>query len=162
MVETLAVLAMIFTAGIGFGLQALLLGAIRVRRGLLLAVQVSLLGTFAGLTAILATQQQSHRRLFLAVAAVASAAALVFLVRGLPRYYGVVGLLGLLYLIASAAGVSRLGVGVTVAGVVAGQMLSSILLDQAGALGVARRQLTAARVLGSVMVVLGVALIRLG
>ncbi|MDQ6713191.1 MAG: DMT family transporter [Candidatus Dormibacteraeota bacterium] len=155
-------LAFALIAGITLGVQFLLLGAIRVRRGVARSVELNFLGAFAGLAAILVFQAHGTEVPLLALGAIASAVVLVLLTRSLPIYFGGVGLLAVVYLVASAVGVQRLGVGVTVATVVAGQMFASIMLDRIGALGLVRREVTVGRALGAALVVVGAALMRLG
>jgi transporter family-2 protein len=70
------------------------------------------------------------------------------------------GLLGAFYVSAVVLLVPRLGVAVTLGLTVAGQMVAALLLDQAGAMGLASRPITGARVLGAVLLVAAVVLIR--
>ncbi|MFN2591968.1 MAG: DMT family transporter [Candidatus Dormibacteria bacterium] len=159
--EAAVALALVFLAGMSVGLQSALLGAIRMRRGVLGSTRISYAGTLAGGAAILAVQGGADR-LHLLISAVAVGIALGLLIRGMPPAVAVVGLLGLFYITATGNGVTKLGVGVTVAAVVAGQMFASLLLDAGGALGMARRSMTLPRAAGAVLLVAGVALIRLG
>lgn len=161
MAEQAAALLLVLAAGVGVSLQSALLGAVRVRQGVLLSMRLSFAGTFAGCAALNALGPGSDR-LLLGIAALAVGAVLAAASRGLPRGYWGAGLLGLLYIAASGYGVTRLGVGVTVAVVVAGQLLASLGLDAAGMLGVPRRPITTGRLAGAILLVAGVALIRLG
>jgi transporter family-2 protein len=70
------------------------------------------------------------------------------------------GLLGAFYVSAVVLLVPRLGVAVTLGLTVAGQMVAALVLDQAGAMGLASRPITGARVLGAALLVLAVVLIR--
>jgi transporter family-2 protein len=54
----------------------------------------------------------------------------------------------------------RLGVGMTLALAIAGQMSAALLLDHAGLLGLPIRQVTARHMLGAALLVAGVVLIR--
>lgn len=155
-------LATVFSAGVGVGVQAAILGAVRRRRGVVGSTRLSFTGTFVGAAAVLAPQAVAGERLLLVGSALGAAVMLALLIRGLPVAYAGVGFLGLLYLGAGANGVNHLGVGVTVAAGVAGQMFSSLALDARGALGMAHRGITRNRVVGAVLIVVAVALIRLG
>jgi transporter family-2 protein len=56
--------------------------------------------------------------------------------------------------------VPRLGLAVTLGLTVAGQMVGALLLDHAGALGMAARAVSGPRVLGAALLVVAVILIR--
>jgi transporter family-2 protein len=71
------------------------------------------------------------------------------------------GLLGAFYLVASIVLAPRLGAGTTVALVVGGQMLAALVIDQFGLLRLPVHHASLPRVAGGVLVVAGVALIRL-
>jgi transporter family-2 protein len=70
------------------------------------------------------------------------------------------GLLGATYVSAVVFLVPRLGVALTLGLTVAGQMAGALLLDHAGAFGLAARPLTGARLLGAALLVGGAVLIR--
>jgi transporter family-2 protein len=70
------------------------------------------------------------------------------------------GLLGAFYVSAVVLLVPKLGVTVTLGLTVAGQMVAALVLDQAGAMGLASRPITGARVLGAALLVAAVVLIR--
>jgi transporter family-2 protein len=70
------------------------------------------------------------------------------------------GLLGAFYVTAVVLLTPRLGVAVTLALTLAGQMAGAILLDHAGALGLATRPITAPRLVGVALLFAGVMLIR--
>ncbi len=70
------------------------------------------------------------------------------------------GLLGATYLMAVITAVPRLGVAVTMTLVVAGQTLMAVILDHYGLLGLDRHPATLPRLVGVVLVILGVLLVR--
>jgi bacterial/archaeal transporter family-2 protein len=70
------------------------------------------------------------------------------------------GLLGAGYVMATVVVTPRLGPGLTLGAVVAGQMVIALVLEQVGALDVARHPITPVRVLGVALIVAGVALLR--
>jgi len=76
-----------------------------------------------------------------------------------PWWYLLGGLLGAVYVTTILISVRTLGAGGVTAATVAGQLTMSVLVDQFGWLGVARNQLSAPRLAGIVLLVLGVALI---
>jgi bacterial/archaeal transporter family-2 protein len=71
------------------------------------------------------------------------------------------GLLGAVYVAASLVLVARLGGAVAFSLVVLGQMVTALIMDHFGWFGVAQHDLSLSRIVGVVMVVGGVALIRL-
>ena len=70
------------------------------------------------------------------------------------------GLLGAGYVLATIIVTPRLGPGLTLGAVVAGQMIVALAMEQAGALEVVRHPITLARALGVVLIVAGVVLLR--
>jgi transporter family-2 protein len=70
------------------------------------------------------------------------------------------GLVGAAYVLASIVLAPRLGAATLVAAVVAGQMLSSVLLDQYGLVGFPVHPISAVRLLGAGLVIAGVLLIQ--
>lgn len=70
------------------------------------------------------------------------------------------GLLGAAYVLATVVVTPRLGPGLTLGAIVAGQMIVALALEQAGALEVARHPITPVRVLGVALIVAGVVLLR--
>lgn len=77
-----------------------------------------------------------------------------------PGWHWIGGLLGAAYVAIATVLAPRLGAATLVAAVVAGQMLTSVLLDQYGWVGYAPHPLTAARLLGMALVIGGVILIQ--
>jgi transporter family-2 protein len=70
------------------------------------------------------------------------------------------GLLGAFYVSAVVVLTPRLGVAATLGLSVAGQMLAALLLDHYGLVGLATRPVSAQRVVGAALLVVGVVLIR--
>jgi transporter family-2 protein len=77
-----------------------------------------------------------------------------------PAWSWAGGILGAFYVTAVVLLTPRLGVAVTLALTLAGQMAGALLLDHAGALGLATRPITAPRLAGVVLVSAGVLLMR--
>lgn len=71
------------------------------------------------------------------------------------------GLFGATYIVLSIVALPRLGATQTVAFVVTGQMLTSLIFDQFGLMGLAQEPLTPVRVTAALLIVVGVVLIRL-
>ena len=83
-------------------------------------------------------------------------------VRRMPPWIFVLGgLLGATYLCLNVYLVPRIGSGAMMALAIAGQMLSALVLESNGALGLAVRDLTAGRLIGAALVVSGAAMVRL-
>lgn len=71
------------------------------------------------------------------------------------------GVLGAWYVFTSVWGVSSLGVVTLVAALILGQMAAALLIDATGALGMAVREITPARLAGAVLVAAGLLVSRL-
>jgi transporter family-2 protein len=78
---------------------------------------------------------------------------------GLSWYYLIGGLLGAVYVTTVLISVRTLGAGGVTAATIAGQLTTSVVLDQLGILGLAQRQLTPARVVGVGLLAAGVFLV---
>jgi transporter family-2 protein len=70
------------------------------------------------------------------------------------------GLIGAVYVLAAIVLAPRLGAATLIAAVVAGQMMTSLVLDQYGLVGFPVHSLTPVRVLGAALVIAGVVLIQ--
>lgn len=70
------------------------------------------------------------------------------------------GLLGTFFVAGIIVLLPRLGVTLSFSLVLAGQMLTAILFDQFGWLGVAVREISAGKIIGSILLIIGVILIR--
>lgn len=80
--------------------------------------------------------------------------------RALPAWAWAGGLYGVVFVVAAAWAVPRLGVAMTVTLMVAGQLLLSLTLDHFGALGVPRQPMNLGRIAGVALVIAGVVLVR--
>lgn len=83
-------------------------------------------------------------------------------VRALPWYAWVGGLYGAFFVAVAAFAAPRIGVGMLVVALVAGQLAMAVLLDHFGALGLAKQPLGWARVAGLLLVIAGAVLVRRG
>jgi transporter family-2 protein len=79
---------------------------------------------------------------------------------GVPWWGWMGGLFGAVYIVLGIVSVQRLGAASTVALVVAGQMLASLVFDHFGLLGLAQHPASTPRLLGAAMLIGGVILIR--
>ncbi len=82
--------------------------------------------------------------------------------RGLPWYAYVGGAYGAIFVSVAAFAAPRLGIGVTLVVLVAGQLVAAMLIDHFGGFGLARHPLTLERAGGLVLVIAGVLLVRRG
>jgi transporter family-2 protein len=78
----------------------------------------------------------------------------------LPWYYWLGGVLGGFYVFAVIVLAPRLGVAVTIALTVAGQMIFSLIIDHYGLMGIPQHSVNWARVAGVVIIIGGVVLLR--
>ena len=156
--------------GAGLAVQLSMISAMSLLRGSFEATWLSLLATVGGFT-FLVTVRALQRApatlpapfdgaiLYLLVA-VAAAAGLAVVIRGVPSYFAVTGLFAIPLLVGAGVVGSRLGIGLYLSSVVAGQLVSSVVLDHVGAFGIPVRRVDLARVGGVALLVLGVALVR--
>ena len=70
------------------------------------------------------------------------------------------GILGTFFVAGIVVLLPRLGVALSFSLVLAGQMFAAILFDQFGWLGVAVREISAGKIIGSLLLIIGVILIR--
>jgi bacterial/archaeal transporter family-2 protein len=70
------------------------------------------------------------------------------------------GMIGALYVLAAVVLAPKLGAGTLVAVVVAGQMITSLLLDQYGLIGFPVHSLSPVRLIGAALIIAGVVLIQ--
>lgn len=163
-------IAVVVSLGMTQALQVSLLGAMNRLRGPSEAAFVSIMGTFVGLTLALTLRGVQGSRPALpapfdqpiatGVLAVASGIVLVIGLRGLPWGFAITGLLAIPYLLAASFLAPRIGVGLFLAALIAGQLGGGVLLDQFGAFGGATRPVDAVRILGIVLLLAGVVLVR--
>jgi bacterial/archaeal transporter family-2 protein len=79
--------------------------------------------------------------------------------RGLSWYYLAGGVLGALYVTSALATVRVLGAGGVTAATITGQLVTAVVLDRLGALGLEQRPLSAARLIGIVLLAVGTYLV---
>ena len=85
----------------------------------------------------------------------------VALIRALPAYAWIGGLLGATFLGLSVFLLPHLGSGTLLCLIVAGQIATAILLESLGLFGLATRELSFIRIAGAALVAIGVVLVRL-
>jgi uncharacterized membrane protein YdcZ (DUF606 family) len=156
--------------GVTQALQVAMLGAMNRARGPSEAAYLSIIGTVAGLSAVLAVRGFAGARPVLpapfdqpvvpGIVAVASGALLLMVVQGLPGLYAVTGVLAVPYLVAASYLAPKIGVSVFLAAIIAGQLGGAVVFDQIGAFGAAVRPVDAARLIGVAALLAGVVLVR--
>jgi transporter family-2 protein len=82
--------------------------------------------------------------------------------RALPFYAWTGGLCGVVFVVAAAWSVPRLGVATTITLMVAGQLMVGLVLDHFGAFGAPRSPISLTRIAGVALVFGGVLLVRRG
>ena len=80
--------------------------------------------------------------------------------KSLPRWAWFGGLFAGYYLVASLIAIPKIGAAVVFSLVIAGQLIAALVLDSTGAFGLARISLSASRVLGTALLLIGVILIQ--
>ena len=78
---------------------------------------------------------------------------------GLPWYYLTGGLLGAAYVTTVLVSVRTLGAGGVTAATIAGQLSTAVVIDRLGILGLSQKPLSVGRIVGVVLLALGVFLI---
>lgn len=166
----LILIAVSIGVGMTSSLQIAMLGAINRDRGSLEASWISMLASVGGMALLLfATATVGARpRLahpfsgpwVFAGMAIVLLGALALAARGLPLYLAATGLLPIPYLLAAASIAPRVGLGVYLAAIIAGQLIGAVALEHIGAFGTTSRPLDALRVAGIAALLLGVMLIR--
>ncbi|BAZ09497.1 hypothetical protein NIES4071_13050 [Calothrix sp. NIES-4071] len=78
----------------------------------------------------------------------------------LPHWAWFGGVFAAYYLVASLIAIPKLGAAVVFSLVITGQMIAAIILDSTGAFGVTQISLNLSRVLGTVLLLIGVVLIQ--
>jgi uncharacterized membrane protein YdcZ (DUF606 family) len=163
-------IAVVVSLGVTQAIQVALLGAMNRARGPAEAAYVSILGTLVGLTLALTIRGSMGSRpalpepldhpAALGAVALASGGLLALALRGLPAGYAVTGLTAVPYLLAASYLAPRIGVGLFLAALIAGQLGGGVILDHFGVLGAATRPIDAVRVLGVAALLVGVVLVR--
>ena len=146
-------IAVVVSLGVTQALQIALLGAMNRARGPAEAAYISILGTLAGLTLALTIRSLMGSRPALpapfdhpaltGAVALASGTLLALGLRGLPLGYAVTGLTAVPYLLAASYLAPKIGVGLFLAALIAGQLGGGVVLDHFGVLGAATRPIDA-------------------
>jgi transporter family-2 protein len=151
-------------------LQVALLGAMSRGRGPAEAAWVSLLGSVLSLALVLAARAAlgpapalppPFERLGPFVAVALAAGLLLGLgLRGIPAWFALTGMLATPYLLGASYLTPRLGIGLFLAAIIAGQLGGAVALDHLGAFGATPRPVDGLRLAGIGLLLLGVALVR--
>jgi uncharacterized membrane protein YdcZ (DUF606 family) len=163
-------LTLTVSVGVTSALQVAMLGAIARERGGFEATWISMLASLAGMAGVLLASALYGRKpllerpfdrpviygFFVALMLVA----LVLASRGIPSYLALTGFLPVPYLLAASFIGPRLGLGLFLGAIIAGQLIGGIALDHAGAFGATPRRVDIVRLLGVVALLIGVFLIR--
>jgi hypothetical protein len=155
--------------GLAASLQVALLGALGRGRGPSEGVWISLLGTVTGF-AILSGLRAARggpvlappfdRAGVLVLVALGTGGLLALAMRGSVPGFAVTGLLALPFLFGASVLGPRLGIGLYLASVIAGQLVGGVVLDHIGAFGAEARHVDVVRIAGVAALLAGVALIR--
>jgi bacterial/archaeal transporter family-2 protein len=163
-------IVIVISLGVTQALQVALLGVMNRARGPAEAAYVSILGTLAGLTLALAIRGLMGSRPVLpppfdhpgltGAVALISGTLLALVIRGLPVGYALTGLTAVPYLLAASYLAPRIGVGLFLGALIAGQLGGGVVLDHFGVLGTATRPVDTVRVIGVAALLAGVILVR--
>ncbi|EIJ41556.1 hypothetical protein BegalDRAFT_0644 [Beggiatoa alba B18LD] len=81
-------------------------------------------------------------------------------IKTMPYWVWIGGLLGAFYVLIAVMVAHKLGAATLIALTVAGQMFASLILDSYGLVGFAETELSTGRIIGAVLLILGVVLIK--
>ena len=167
---TWLLISLAVSVGVTSSLQIAMLGAITRERGGFEATWISMLASLAGMAGVLLATSIGGRQTLLARPFDRTAiygffvalmlVALVLASRGIPWYLALTGFLPVPYLLAASFIGPRIGLGVFLGSIIAGQLIGGIVLDHLGAFGAHPRPVDAVRMLGAAVLLLGVILIR--
>ncbi len=158
--------------GIGGAVQISMLAALGRDRGPTEAAWVSILGSVVGMALLLAARAARgdapllpsplDRLLPQLLIFAVSGALLALSLRGVEPYFAVIGLFGIAYIVGAAVIVPEIGIALFFGAVTAGTLLGALTLDHAGAFGAEPQHVTAFRLAGVAVLLLGVVLVRGG
>jgi transporter family-2 protein len=156
--------------GLASAVQTAMLGSLGRSRAPVEAAWISLLGSVAGISALMLLRVARHEvatvlppldRLWVYAAMLATGLTVLTLsLRGLPWYLGVAGLGGVIYLASAALLVPRLGVALFFGATTAGSVLGALAVDHVGAFGAAPTPVSFARAGGLALILVGVVVVR--
>lgn len=169
-VVTWLYICMAVSVGFTSALQISMLGAITRERGGFEATWISMLASLGGMAGVIVITIALGNRPTLAAPFQSGAiygffaalmlVALVLASRGIPWYLSLTGFLPVPYLLAASFIGPRIGLGVFLGSIIAGQLIGGIGLDHVGAFGAKRQAVDVIRVVGAFLLVAGVLLIR--
>lgn len=167
---TFAYAGLAIMVGVGFAIQVSLISAMSRLRGPLEATLLSLVGTIAGFTLLIGVRaafgtalhlpSPFDRAILYVVVAGFSLLCLGLLLKGIAPHFAITGLFAIPLLVGAGFFGPRIGVGLYISAVIAGQLIGSVALDHFGAFGITAHRLDGMRVAGIGTLLLGVALIR--
>ena len=158
--------------GIGGAVQISMLSALGRDRGPFEAAWVSIVGSLAGMALLLAARAARgdaqllpaplDRLLPQLLIFAISGALLALSVRGAEPYFAVIRLFSIAYIAGAAIMVPEIGIALFFGAVTAGTLIGALGLDHAGAFGAEPQPVTAFRLAGVAVLMLGVVLVRGG
>lgn len=149
--------------------QTSMLASMGLARNPFAAAWVSIFATILGFSLILTYRAATtttglpspfHIPLGPAIVAALAALSLVASIQGLPPYFALTGLLAIPFLFGAGFLAPRLGVGLFLSAIIAGQLTGALIVDHIGAFGVPIHRIDLIRILGLGTLIAGVVLIR--
>ena len=169
MSQAIGVAAALLIGG-GAGVQIAMLAAVGRDRGTFEASWISMLGTLFGGTVFLAISALRgnapllptpfDRAPIYVLVGILAGVGLLLSARRLDPYFAIMGLFGLGVISGAAFLGPRIGIGLFLSAMIAGQMVMALALDHIGAFGVDVRQVDFVRLAGVGMLLLGVVLVQ--
>ena len=156
--------------GVGAGVQLTMISAISRERGSVEAVWTSFVATGMIIVAFLlgkvlsnqniTLSQPFQKPILLVIILVFFILALIFATKGLNWYFALTGILAVPLLVGAGLLGPKMGIGVYISATIAGQLIGSIFVDHIGAFGGVQIAISFQRIIGAVLLIIGVILVR--
>ena len=168
-------LYLLLAIGIGAGsaIQTGMVGSLARARGPTEAAWISIMASMAGLALVLAFRSlrgayapslpaPMNTLPFYLVATLLSFLSLAVALRGVHWYLGITGFFGIAYVVSAAFLAPRIGIALFASAITAGTLFGAIALDQMGAFGADPRPVSFLRLVGVLLLFIGVIVVRAG
>ena len=156
--------------GVGAGVQLTMIAAISRQKGSLEAVFTSMVATGMIIISFLIGKsffnndvglpQPFEKPIILSIILIILIITLFLIMREIQWYYALTGLLSVPLLVGSGLIGPKIGLGIYISATIVGSLLVSLIVDHLGAFGGLQIPISLQRVIGAILLILGVILIR--
>ena len=158
--------------GTGSAVQTGMVGSLARARGPTEAAWISILASLFGLAVVLTLRALRGNTPslpapmtsvpFFAAVSLLVLVGLAVALRGVDWYLGITGLFGIAYVVSAAFLAPRIGIALFASAITAGTLFGAIALDQIGAFGADPRPVSIVRLIGVLLLFVGVIVVRAG